>query len=228
MGGVWELDLDPPEKIVLLAMADHADHEGRHVFPSVDLISWKTGYSPRQVQRIIRDLEKFGLLIRMGDAAGGRGVTNRYRIALENGVKLTPFRTIKGDKRDTEKGDIHAQKGDMGVTRTVREPSVRETTPLPPTRPTYADSLNGEYRKVVEAFKKFHPDFTEGWFRTAMAQVEGSVGPLDERQVYKGVCGAMRDVSAALKAEKAGKTVIGHPRRYAQTLLLNRMKEQTA
>jgi hypothetical protein len=81
---------------------------------------------------------------------------------------------------------------------------------------------------VVEAFKKFHPDYTEGWFRSAMARVEGEVGPLDERRVYDGVCGALRDVSAALKAEKAGKTTIVHHRNYAQSLLLNRMKEQRA
>ena len=30
------------ETLILLAMADHADHEGGHVFPSQALISWKT------------------------------------------------------------------------------------------------------------------------------------------------------------------------------------------
>ena len=73
MGGVWELDLDHRQKFVLLALADHADHNGGSVRPSVALIAWKTGYSKRQVQRIIRDLEEAGILVRTSDGIGGRG-----------------------------------------------------------------------------------------------------------------------------------------------------------
>jgi len=63
MGAVWELALSRPKQVVLLAMADHADHEGRNVRPSVPLVAWKTGYSERQVQRIIGQLISDGLLV---------------------------------------------------------------------------------------------------------------------------------------------------------------------
>ena len=62
-GMIWDLDLPHSQAWVLLAMADHADHEGNNVFPSVDLIAWKTNYSERQVQRIVKQLRDGKILI---------------------------------------------------------------------------------------------------------------------------------------------------------------------
>ena len=56
-GLVWELALPHNEAWVLMAMADHADHEGNNVYPGVPLLAWKTGYTTRQIRRI---LEKSG------------------------------------------------------------------------------------------------------------------------------------------------------------------------
>ena len=53
MGAVWALKIPPADKLVLLAMVDHADDEGKRIHPSVELISSKTGYSDRQVRRIV-------------------------------------------------------------------------------------------------------------------------------------------------------------------------------
>ena len=91
MGQVWELALSPNELIILLAMADHADHEGKHVHPGLPLIAWKTGYEERQVRRIIRQLEKQKLLIVLKKSLGGRHTMTEYEIHTENGVKKSPF-----------------------------------------------------------------------------------------------------------------------------------------
>jgi hypothetical protein len=91
MGKVWELDLPHQEILVLLALADHADHLGRHVRPSLALIAWKTNYSKRQVIRIIQSLETKKLL-RIHRAGGGRGRATEYTLHLENGVRKSPFR----------------------------------------------------------------------------------------------------------------------------------------
>jgi uncharacterized phage protein (TIGR02220 family) len=91
MGQVWELDLPHQEVLVLLAMADHADHEGRHVHPSLGLLSWKTNYSKRQIIRIMQALEA-KRLIRVRKSGGGRGRVTEYTLLLENGVRKTPFR----------------------------------------------------------------------------------------------------------------------------------------
>lgn len=62
-GQVWDLDLPQRDMLVLLAMTDHANHEGV-MWPGVALIAWKTGYSKRTVMRIMASLVKRGILIR--------------------------------------------------------------------------------------------------------------------------------------------------------------------
>jgi DnaD/phage-associated family protein len=95
MGLVWELpetpDFGRAEKIVLLAYADHADSNGRNIYPSVDLMSRKTFYGERAVQMTTRKLEKAGYLI--PDGKGPHG-TNRWRIPIvtteDGGAKIAP------------------------------------------------------------------------------------------------------------------------------------------
>ena len=80
-GYVFDLQgLEPSEKFVLVAYADHSDHDGRNIFPAVKTISKKTGYSARHVQRITRKLEEMNLLI---PNAGKKKRTNKWRINME-------------------------------------------------------------------------------------------------------------------------------------------------
>jgi len=123
MGIVWDCDLPQNHKLVLLAYADHADHDGGSIFPSINLIAYKTGYSERSVQRITRELEEAGYLQYVGKSDYQ---TNSYKIAIEKlpirtptdrGDKMTPptDRTPKrgdkltggGDTSDTPGGDTH-------------------------------------------------------------------------------------------------------------------------
>ncbi len=92
MGKVWELDLPANEKFVLLALADHADHDGNNVFPGLELIAFKTGYTTQQVRRIERKLETRGILIALDRKPGKKIV---YRIDTNIGVcreRLTPIK----------------------------------------------------------------------------------------------------------------------------------------
>jgi hypothetical protein len=91
MGQVWDLDLPHNKLIVLLAMTDHADHEGNNIFPSMELIAWKTGYSERQVRRIIQSLEKDKLLVKTSRP----GYTNMYAVNLSAGKQKAPFTSAK-------------------------------------------------------------------------------------------------------------------------------------
>lgn len=77
MGAVWDTVMSPNEKLVLLAYADHADHKGNNIFPSIKLISSKTGYSERQVQRITKLLEQKGYLVTDGV---GPYSTNKWKL----------------------------------------------------------------------------------------------------------------------------------------------------
>jgi hypothetical protein len=88
MGIVWEADLPQREKFVLLAYADHADHDGNNIFPSVGLIAWKTGYDARTIQRITKKLIEDGYMIPQGQSQYS---TNRYAIAVDRLPTLAPY-----------------------------------------------------------------------------------------------------------------------------------------
>jgi len=115
-GMVWELDIPHNQQYVLLAMADHADHDGEHIYPSISALAWKTGYSNRQVQRVIKALMDSGVIELTREANGYRS-TNHYRIAWDKAPKKKP-RDTRGDKMSTQtkaRGDILARRGDIWV-----------------------------------------------------------------------------------------------------------------
>lgn len=96
LGQVWDLQLPAPKLLILLALADHADHNGNNIFPSIELVAWKTGYSETQARRIIKALVKDGILA----ATPRPGRTTMYSIHLDRGVKKITLRE-KGCQNDT-------------------------------------------------------------------------------------------------------------------------------
>lgn len=97
MARVWDLDLPHAERLVLLALADHADHVGDNIYPSIGLIAWKTGYSSRQVQRIIKSLIQMEILCVIDQP---EGQTTIYRMDLKAGTVKEPYlrQNVRGDK----------------------------------------------------------------------------------------------------------------------------------
>lgn len=127
MGQVWELDLSHAEQSVLLALADHAKHDGTSVYPSVDLVAWKTNYSKRQVQRIMSSLRKEGILVIVREA--NRYRPREYRIDLSKAKNKPPYN--RGDKLSPllDSGD---SRGDSGDTPGVTRESTRGDTTMSP------------------------------------------------------------------------------------------------
>lgn len=91
-----EIEIKRPMQIVLVAMADHAHDDGSKVFPSLDRIAWKTGYSVRQVQRIIGALKEMGVLKVVREGTKGR--STEYRIVLSKAPKKKPFNVWKAEQ----------------------------------------------------------------------------------------------------------------------------------
>lgn len=152
MAGVWKLELPQGEKLLLLALADHADYDGNHIFPSVARQSWKTGISERQVQRLLRKLEARQILISVAHRKGGRGWATEYRIDLSAGNQRSFEK--KGDIRErvtskTEKGDIGDIKGGTNVTPSTIESPYESSSSASAKRPR-ADSGNNAVRKALE------------------------------------------------------------------------------
>lgn len=60
---VWDADLPATDKLVLLAMADFCDDDGKHCFPSCETIMRKTNLSERKIRGVWADYRKKELLI---------------------------------------------------------------------------------------------------------------------------------------------------------------------
>lgn len=90
MTEVWSRDLPSGTVLTALALADHADHDGRNAFPGVGLLSWKTGHSRRTVQRHLRTLEDAGFIEAQGYATGGHQRATRYAFNFEKCPPKTP------------------------------------------------------------------------------------------------------------------------------------------
>jgi DnaD/phage-associated family protein len=112
MGLVWDLKISREEKFILLAYADHADHDGGSIFPRVSTIAEKTGYSERSTQRITRLLEDSGYLVGAGGQKGGAGITAHWYIPMK-GDKIAPI--PKGDISDSKRVTNETEKGDIAV-----------------------------------------------------------------------------------------------------------------
>jgi hypothetical protein len=119
MARVWELDVGHAQQSVLLAMADHADDEGAEVFPSTGLIGWKTGYSKRQVQRIIDGMEVAGLLVRVAEAHGWRAT--EYRICFDAAAVKQSYEPSKKGRGDTMSPQVDTGPGRQDVVPTGRQ-----------------------------------------------------------------------------------------------------------
>jgi len=81
MGQVWEREMTHAQQAVLLALADHGSDDGTRIYPSYGRLAWKSGYSRRQVKRLVLSLIKFGAIQRLKRGGPKKG-TNSYRLDL--------------------------------------------------------------------------------------------------------------------------------------------------
>lgn len=150
---------NPHQRLLLLALADHADEAGV-CWPSVDRLAAKCAVSARQVQRTLQQLQADGWLVI--DRGRGRGNTSLYRLPvarlLGNGDTGVGVCEPKGDARvgfpADPIGDTGDAKGDIDVAGKVtpaspepsgdpEEPSIRPAAPALIDVTEVADWLTG-------------------------------------------------------------------------------------
>jgi DNA-binding transcriptional MocR family regulator len=144
--------LNPSEVLVLIAIANHVDDQGRS-WPSLDKIAKNAHLSRRQVIRVIRQLEEKGEI----------EITTRKQ---ENDLHNTNLYTLNskywgGDKLTPQGSDKLSRGSDMGDTRVVSpmspkpsiEPSITKNPPLSPQIPI-PQNLNTE--TFLKAWKDWH------------------------------------------------------------------------
>lgn len=133
MGLVWDHYPGSGEFLTALCLADHADHDGSSIYPSVARIAKKTQQSERTVQRHLAGMKKNGWLVEVEKATGVPGKATTYRIPIERiplGIdgrvpKLHPSDGChprqKGVTNDAKRGDTAmSPKQGLPVKRPVR------------------------------------------------------------------------------------------------------------
>ena len=120
----WELNIPTNLKFVCIELADHANPDGLHVFPSLETIAKRTSQSSRNVRRILRQLEvcpgltedeisagitehippHLGLIEVVAYRNGGRGMATEYSLHFDQITQ--PETTVKADIYDV-KADIY-------------------------------------------------------------------------------------------------------------------------
>jgi hypothetical protein len=182
----WErAQLPPSEKLVLLALADHAHDDGTSAKPGVAYLAWKTDLSERTVQRSLKYLEDVGLIAPTAHEKGGRGCCTEYTLYLANlplkpafqpnseapkGDTVTPISTLNGDRLTpitepkrvtpvTERVTNGSLKGDTGGKSDVPPKEVvllnQEQEPSEPRTKTYARGQANAQPSVDADFKRF-------------------------------------------------------------------------
>jgi DnaD/phage-associated family protein len=180
-GLVWDLDLCQRDMLILLAITDHANHEGA-MWPSVALLVWKTGYSKSTVLRTLNSLVKRNILLRRTrpgketiylanfDAAPKKAPrqipepkTKTSVTAMTRVTAMTPVSNVPVDATPTR------------VTPSAKvndEPSLKEE-PSPLQRPVVFKAYEDAFGMMLTAMiadelKLLSEEYTEVWVVDAM------------------------------------------------------------
>ena len=86
MAALWGADLPHSELLILMALADHAHHDGTNAYPGIKTLEWKTNYSPDTVRRCLKSLVKKKILT----AQERPGKPTVYTIHLDK-ISIKPY-----------------------------------------------------------------------------------------------------------------------------------------
>jgi len=163
--------------LVLLAIADNANHEGRNAFPSIAELCRKSRLSQRGVRYALRGLEEAGCVVTTLQA--GPGGCNRYQVVMDPASIAAPPADIAGGQI-LQDGNLQ-QEGGQSVTDqvsqiapvTVLEPTTNPKNISSPIADALADPIRDDVERVCQhlvdrivANGSKRPKVTDKW-RTA-------------------------------------------------------------
>lgn len=157
MSWVWDHSkAGGTDRLVLLAIADSADHDGTNAWPSVATIARKCSVSERTVQRAIRSLEALGEIRVEAQAGGTPTMTadrrpNLYRVVMASGVSDRHPEEASGVTPSAERGD---QMTPRGVTPLSPNPSDDPSGQNPSVDSVDRDHPDYGFEKVWQAYPK--------------------------------------------------------------------------
>ena len=184
MGLVWDYYPEGGgELLTALKVADHADHDGCNIWPSVSTLADQTRQSERTVQRHLQAMATRGWLLQVKAGGAGPGSTTRYRMPVERIPLGVEARVTK--RHPAAKGDIGSKKGDTGDKKgdtamspepSLKQPSSKATTPAGGAAPTpvaagfkaYSDGIQAKYGSPYPPSRR-----ANGMLAQVVAQVGG-------------------------------------------------------
>lgn len=181
MGRVWDADLDPNLKMILLAYADAAEHDGTEIWPGWERIAKMTGYSRSTVARLTAKLLKSGVLVQVSE--GRRGSRATYLIDLKHP-------TLKAIEDETLSPELGYQ--DETLSPETKEVRVSRVRPLP----SY-EAEESFLRKPKRS--QIHRENFSAFYAFERGETYSPDAPLTESEQY-------RINGAAKEATKAGIT----------------------
>ena len=158
MGAVFDIEgLSPTLKFVLLAYADHASHDGTGIWPAVQSIANKTGYSKRTIQNATKELQELGYMKKIGHHDSG---TNLWKITI-------PYMGGAGDSPPgvTEIHSPHAGDSPKPLVNHHIEPSEEEDNIFL----LYESSIGLLTTNISEELKALEDDYPAMWITDAFA-----------------------------------------------------------
>jgi hypothetical protein len=163
-------------KLVLISLANHADHTSGHCWPSSETIARESSCNVRSVYRLIAALERNGFIdVKRVRGGSGKQRSNNYWIRFDRTPALWQFfEEEEDDQSDTVSRDFEEEnapesatvspgQSDIGVTRyntlepSVVEPSAREAPAPPPPVPVRFDKRKREAEQQQAADEARRP-----------------------------------------------------------------------
>ena len=182
MSVVWTLDLPRHVVFFLLTLADHASDDGTNIYPSIRYLSWKTGYSERQIQRLLKILLQEGILRILVEAT--HDFPNHYQMNLEFCKKKLPF--DRGDKKSPH------IRGDKQFRQVVTNVVGRGDT-IPSPKPPIETSLKTPLQQIASNDEEqIHiPDDISGVLKSEIVKKLRGVRIEDRQQLVDELVGRM-------------------------------------
>ena len=122
MGAVFRLPIPPSEKVVALALADHAHDDGTEARPGTSSLAVKSSLSKRQVQRVLKSLVAKGVIQVYREATYTTPAWYRFILDKNGNLANFPVDNLSPGSRHPGPKEVSpvTQTVDTSVTRTVK------------------------------------------------------------------------------------------------------------
>jgi hypothetical protein len=156
MAAVFKVSLPPSEKVVALALADHAHDDGTEARPGKTSLADKCTLSVRQVQRVVKLLIEKRIIEVQREATNTTPVC--YRFVLDDRGELIGGDNLSGGDTGGRLGvTSEVIRGDMGVTQTIKEPSLEPSSLLSKSQMANPSLNAGVVHPAFEQLWKVYP-----------------------------------------------------------------------